>query len=376
MNKNQRDKMKGDIPYYGANGAFDYVNDYIFDQDLILLAEDGGYYDEFQTRPIAYFVRGKSWVNNHAHILSNKKGYNLQWIFYCLVHKNVIPWINGTTRARLNLAEMKKIQILIPPPKDQKKISSILSNINSSILAYDYIIQKTKVLKKGLMHQLLTKGIGHTKFKNGYSCFKFLKNKVPYEWEIIQLKKLCDIVRGGSPRPAGDPKYFGGNIPWITVGEITKDDLIYLDFTKNSLTEEGRKHSRFLEKGNVVLTNSGYTLGYPKILNISGCANDGVAAFLKLDQRLAPEFLYFTLLSWTKFLRNVNQGVFQVNLNTDIIGKLYIPIPDLIEQRKISCILSNCVYKIRKLELQKLKLESIKKGLMQKLLTGEILVKS
>ena len=183
------------------------------------------------------------------------------------------------------------------------------------------------------------------------------------------------MVRGGSPRPAGDPKYFGGNIPWITVGELTKDDRIYLDSVSTGLTESGREHSRFLEKGTVVLANSGATLGVPKILNLSGCINDGVAAFLSLSIEVIPEFLYYILYSWVGLLRDINQGLGQPNLNTEIIGNLRIVLPPIDEQKQIVSIISNVYSKIQKEEEYKTLLRNLKKGLMQKLLTGQIRVK-
>ena len=74
VNEEERNKRSGDVPYYGANGLQGYIDGYLFDEPLILMAEDGGYFDEYQTRPIAYRIKGKSWVNNHAHILRAIKG--------------------------------------------------------------------------------------------------------------------------------------------------------------------------------------------------------------------------------------------------------------------------------------------------------------
>lgn len=165
LNKSQRDSMKGNIPYYGANGEVDRVNDYLFDEDLILLAEDGGYFDEYETRPIAYKISGKSWVNNHAHVLSPKNKQSLNWIYYSIVHKNIIPFINTGTRSKLNQADLRRIPILFPPLNEQQKIAEILSTVDDQIENTDQLIAKTKKLKKGLMQQLLTKGIKHTEFK-------------------------------------------------------------------------------------------------------------------------------------------------------------------------------------------------------------------
>jgi type I restriction enzyme, S subunit len=270
---------------------------------------------------------------------------------------------------------LKRFRIFFPDLGQQEKITSILSNVDYIIESCDKSIKSTKKIKNGLMQQLLTKGIGHKKFKKEKFCFSYLKGNFPESWKNIQIKQSCKIVRGGSPRPAGDPKYFGGPINWITVGELTKDDFMFLKSTKKGLTVEGSTHSRMLENGTVVISNSGYTLGHPKILGISGCANDGVAAFIEINEELVPKFLYYSLKHWTKHLRNVNQGVFQVNLNTGILGNLYLPLPSIKEQEKIVSILSRIDERVMKLELQMEHLKNFKKGIMQNLLTGKIQVK-
>jgi type I restriction enzyme S subunit len=111
--------------------------------------------------------------------------------------------------------------------------------------------------------------------------------EIPVHWILRKISHFCRVVRGGSPRPAGDPRFFGGNYcPWITVGEITKDENKFLEVVSEYLTPEGIKHSRYLPKGTLVLTNSGATLGVPKILRINGCINDGLVAFLNLKKKL------------------------------------------------------------------------------------------
>ena len=87
LNSEERSKRLGEYPYYGANGIQGYIDDFIFDGDAILVAEDGGNFDQYAERPIAQWVTGKYWVNNHAHILRAKENDLDKWIFYSLVHK-------------------------------------------------------------------------------------------------------------------------------------------------------------------------------------------------------------------------------------------------------------------------------------------------
>ena len=115
LNSSERASIKGSIPYYGANGVVDHINDFIFDEPLCLLAEDGGNFSEFYFKEIAYRVYGKAWVNNHAHVLTVKnESIPFEWLFYSLVHKNLLKWIIGTTRVKLNKAELLRVPIWVP----------------------------------------------------------------------------------------------------------------------------------------------------------------------------------------------------------------------------------------------------------------------
>ena len=154
LNETQRSTMKGEIPYWGANNIMDYINDYIFDEPLILLAEDGGYFDEFQTRPIANISYGKCWVNNHAHILRAKAAVLTEYIYLSLVHKNILGYVNTGTRAKLNKGDMLKIPLHVPSVKEQQKIADFLMSISNKIEQVALQHEQAKSFKKGLLQQM------------------------------------------------------------------------------------------------------------------------------------------------------------------------------------------------------------------------------
>jgi type I restriction enzyme S subunit len=157
LNDSQRVKMKGDIPYCGANGIVDYVNDYVIDDDIILMAEDGGYFDEYKTRPIAYRMIGKCWVNNHAHIVKAIRDIDQGFLFYSLVHKNILDFINGGTRAKLNKGDLLTIEVSLPVEKiAQTKIAIILNDMDAELTSLEKKLEKAKMIKQGMMQQLLT----------------------------------------------------------------------------------------------------------------------------------------------------------------------------------------------------------------------------
>ena len=157
LNSEDRDKRRGDIPYCGANGVVDYIDDYIFDEDIILVAEDGGQFDEYKTRPIAYRMKCKCWVNNHAHVVKAKETFSQDLLFYLTVHKDILQYLNGGTRAKLNKSELLKIKYFISTDKEeQKAIANILTTTDNEINKLDHKLSLFKEQKKYLLNNLIT----------------------------------------------------------------------------------------------------------------------------------------------------------------------------------------------------------------------------
>ena len=123
------DRKEGPYPYYGANGVQDYVAEYIFDDELVLLAEDGGNFGS-KTRPIAYRVSGKCWVNNHAHVLKPKEGLDVDFLCYSLMFYDTNGLVNGATRQKLTQATMRKMQI---PDLSLVKQQEIVNQLNKVV---------------------------------------------------------------------------------------------------------------------------------------------------------------------------------------------------------------------------------------------------
>jgi type I restriction enzyme S subunit len=199
---------------------------------------------------------------------------------------------------------------------------------------------------------------------------------IPEDWVVRPASEISSPVRGGSPRPAGDPKYFNGSfIPWLTVAALTNipDSNLIVSETASYLTEEGSLRSRTLFPGTLIIANSGATLGVAKLLGIKCCANDGIAALLNMSKDVSPRYLVYYINTKTTFLRNiVASGNGQPNLNTALIGNFKLPLPPTkAEQEAIARALSDADAWIESLEQLIAKKRQIKQGAMQELLTGK-----
>lgn len=157
LNESERSTAIGDYPYCGANGVLGFIDKYLIDDEMVLIAEDGGNFDEFATRPIAYKMSGKFWVNNHAHVLKAKPSQDNNYLYYSLVHKDVTPYLASGTRAKLNKSEMWKIEIRAPKSSlEQEAIAEVLSDIDDEIQKLEKRLAKTRDLKQGMAQELLT----------------------------------------------------------------------------------------------------------------------------------------------------------------------------------------------------------------------------
>ena len=209
---------------------------------------------------------------------------------------------------------------LVPQDPNDEPASVLLERIKA---------EKERLIKEGKIKK--GKKSAKTSDMPHYENVPF---EVPDNWVWTTIDELCDVVRGGSPRPAGDEKYYNGAIPFLKVADLTKDAGIYVYKAEYTIKEAGLKKTRFVNDGTLLLTNSGATLGVPKITTFSTTFNDGIAAFLYLNEEIQL-YLYWLLKSKTDSFRKIDQGAAQPNLNTDLIKSILIPLPPLAEQHRI-----------------------------------------
>lgn len=228
------DREEGEYPYYGANGIQDYVADYIFDDELVLLAEDGGNFGS-KERPIAYRVSGKCWVNNHAHVLKPKDGMNVDYLCYSLMFYKVDGMVNGATRQKLTQAAMRKMQIPLRKFEEQLHIVAELNHIIA--------IKKQRQQELKLLDNLIKARFAEM-FGDPISN--------PMNWKKKQLATECDIVTGNTPSRK-IPEYYGDYIEWIKSDNINTPNAI-LTIAEEYLSEEGLKVGRSVDTGSILMT--------------------------------------------------------------------------------------------------------------------------
>ena len=122
------DRVAGDVPYYGANGQQGWMNEALFDEPLVLVAEDGGHFND-PARGVAYRIDGPAWVNNHAHVLRPLDAVHVEYLHRALRHYDFSPYISGSTRAKLNQRQLNRAKLLVPPLDLQRRFAAIVESV-------------------------------------------------------------------------------------------------------------------------------------------------------------------------------------------------------------------------------------------------------
>jgi len=383
LNADQRFEIPGNYPYYGANGVQGHIGKYIFEDTLILMAEDGGYFDEFDKRPIAYQVSGKFWVNNHAHILKAKEGFDQDYIFYSLVHKNIMPFIKGGTRSKLNQSELKEIVLSIPTDENiQRKVSKILVTADEAIEKTESLIAKYEQIKQGMMQDLFTRGVdehGHLRPSHGEAPHLYKKTELgwlPKDWEVKPLGSLAIKVTDGDHHT---PIRQSSGIYLLSARNVTNGKILLSDVDFVGEVEYQRMIKRcHPESGDVLISCSGSVGRVSLVPEGLKCVLVRSAALVKPDRvKLLPHFAEWALRS-DELQKQIKDSQFQAaqpNLFQGAIKRLNIPLPPSNEQKTISERL-NLIQSKEDTENDFVdKLRQQKAGLMQDLLTGKVPVK-
>jgi type I restriction enzyme S subunit len=310
---------------------------------------------------------------------------NSKFVYYFLssnlTKQRIERMVSSTTYPNLKVDEYSNSELPIPSTFEQNQIVHFLDTktelIDKLISNKERKISLLKEKTKSIINQFVTKGLNPNEIMKD-SGVEWI-GVIPEKWDFVKIGHYTNVVRGGSPRPSGDPRYFNGDfIHWITVKEVTSKHGKYIVDTDTKLTEEGMKQSRVLEPETLVLSNSGATLGVPGILKIKGCINDGVVSFLNISPLVYRDYLYYFWTTQTSILLEQQSGYGQPNLNIDIVSNIRFPLPPVNEQLKIVELLDTKTKEIDDLiQLEQKKIDLLKEyrqSLISEVVTGKIKV--
>ena len=295
-----------------------------------------------------------------------------QKFFYFLAQsdnfkKFVLRNIGQSAQGNLSPNQVKKSKIPLPPLPEQQKIAEILRTVDSAIEKVNQAIARTERLKKGLMQELLTKGIGHKEFKDTEI------GRIPKEWEVVRIKDIGEVFTGKTPSTSKD-SYWNGDIPFITPEDMTGEKYVYR--TNRYVSFEGANQSgKILPPNTVLVVCIGSTVGKVALTHKESVTNQQINSVL-CKEKVDHDCVYYAISHRSYMLKNYS-GVAAVPIvKKSLFEEFKIPLPQKItEQQKIAEILSTVDKRLVLLRNKKEKMERVKKGLMNDLLTGKRRVK-
>ena len=281
-------------PYYGATGQVGYIDGYLTDGEYVLLGEDGAPFLDMYAKK-AYIISGKSWVNNHAHVLRSKS--NNKFLCYYLNYFNYKGYVSGTTRLKLTQAQMKRIMVPVPSEDEQERVVAKIEELFSELDNGVETLKKTKQ-QLAVYRQAVLKEAFEGKFTAHIPCDLELSwaseeetkslPAIPKEWQYIALSNLGDLGRGKSKhRPRNDPKLFdGGKYPFLQTGEVKAAKQYITEYSK-MYGEFGLQQSKLWPKGTLCITIAA-NIAETAFLGIDACFPDSVVGFTPYEH-IIPE---------------------------------------------------------------------------------------
>jgi len=388
VSSDERAKRGGDIPYYGANGQVGWIDNYIFEEELVLIAEDGGNFDEYADRAIAYRISGKSWVNNHVHVLRAKPETTNGWVYHCLVHKDIRFYIRGGTRSKLNQSELRDIEIPFPPYYEQGKITEILDTLDDTIRKTEQLIAKLKQIKQGLLHDLLTRGIDENgQLRDPIAHPEQFKDsvlgRIPKEWRVVPLRQLVESLDAGVSVNAFDYPAASGQIGVLKTSAVNGGQF-YPGENKAVLPNEISRVRVRPEADSIIVSR----MNTPELVGEHGYVDEFLGDLYLPDRLWLVTFKNRDLISarWLSFFLSTPPAKRHItlhatgtsgsmkNLPKDKFLAMLIPLPELAEQDLIAEMLKSHEGRIRLESSHLQRLQAIKKALMHDLLTGKVRV--
>jgi len=346
----------------------------------ILIEKSGGSVDKAAGRVVYVDRDFEGTCSNFVEIIRTKKKNNSKFVFYLLYYLYKIGLVSKyqqrtTGIINFKIKEYLNEYALLPPLPEQRKIAEILETVDSAIEKTDKIIEKYKRIKQGLMQDLLTRGIDENGQIRSEETHKFKDSplgRIPEEWEVVELADVGRIITGSTP-PTDINEYYGDEYEFISPEDIT--DRKYINKTAKMLSDLGFKISRHLPPKSVCVVCIGSTIGKVALTNSICTTNQQINTIIPNIEIYNSDAMYYFVLFYAQNPLIKDAGLQAVPIvNKGKFSRIQIPLAPLSEQHRISEILSQIDETIEKEQKYKEKLERIKKGLMEDLLTGKVRV--
>jgi type I restriction enzyme S subunit len=274
LNSEERGDIGGDVPYWGSNGVVDYINQYLFDEELVLVGEDGSpFFDRY--KPVSFHVYGKVWINNHIHVLKTKQSVLPKYLTHSFNNVEYREYITGSTRDKLTQSDLNRIVHTLPPLPEQEQIVSFLdektSKIDDLIKKKEQKIEFLKEYRTSLINRVITKGLNpDVPMKD--SGVEWI-GQIPSHWEVGRFKYDSIIPPTYGLNTSSD-NYVDNGVRFIRITDISDSGMLNPD-NGVYLNVSDVPTDFLLTKNDVLFCRSGHTVGKTYLHQYDGLFTSG-----------------------------------------------------------------------------------------------------
>jgi len=342
----ERARLEGKYHVVGSIGIVGFHNQALVKGPGVVIGRKG-------TIGAVSLIESDFWpIDTTYYIRKLNRVIHLKWLFFALVKLNLPKLSLSDVVPGLKRELVYALKLPLPPLPEQQKIAEILSTVDEAIEKTDQAIDKTRRLKKGLMQELLTKGIGHKEFKDTEI------GRIPKEWEVVRLSKVFKLA-SGKARP---PEF----------SDIANENMPYPIYGGNGIL--GFTNKFMIDKETIVIGRVGEYCGSIHRTSKFAWISDNALYAIEMQShysKLAFLTYYLTFMNLNRLKKKSGQPL----MTQAIVYSILLALPPLLEQQKIAEILGTVDKRLEILRRRKERLERVKKGLMDDLLTGKRRVK-
>lgn len=380
----ESERKPGPYPYYGASGVVDYIDNYIFEGDYLLVSEDG---ENLRTRqtPIAFMAKGKFWVNNHAHIIRGNEHADTRYLCYVFSSTDISGYLTGSTMPKLTQGNLNILPVIAPPLSEQKRIAGILGALDDKIELNRKMNETLEELVRALFKSWFidfepvhAKAAGRMPAGMDQATADLFPvsfegselGKIPKGWKTSTVGEKLTTILGGTPSRTKPEYWTNGTVAWINSGKANE---FRITDPSEWITEEALENSatKLLPKRTTVLAITGATLGQVSVTEIECCANQSVIGVISSNQ-FPTEYIYPWINEKIGTLIASQTGGAQQHVNKRNVEDLPLLCPDAKIVQSYAVTTKPIFDKIADNCFQSRTLAALRDTLIPKLLSGEI----
>jgi len=388
LSNREREHRRGPYPYYGATGIMDYVDDFLFEGLHLLVAEDGSV-ERPDGTPFVQLADGRFWVNNHAHVLRADTDEETRFLYYALRTVQVGPFVSGSVQPKLSQVNLNRIPVPYPTNVDERRaITHVLSTLDDRIELNRRMSETLEEMARALFESWFVRFDPVRAKMEGRDpglpadladlfpdrLVESELGEIPEGWQVEPFSEIVDVIGGGTPRTSV-PEYWGGDIPWFSVGDAPPPSEVWVIDTEKKITPRAIEESsaRILPVGTTIISARG-TVGRIALVGVPMAMNQSCYG-LRGKLGTAGYFTYYATRSLVSTLQQRTHGSVFDTITRDTLASVTSIVPPLHLVDAFEALVGPIFGRILTNLHESRTLAALRDTLLPKLISGELRVK-